>query len=67
MDKMMVVQNGGLRRLTEREMLRLFGFPESFRLHTRNYRDSCDLIGNSIAVNVVDAVARRLIETLAKD
>jgi DNA (cytosine-5)-methyltransferase 1 len=66
MDKMMVVQNGGLRKLTEREMLRLFGFPETFRLHTRTYRESCDLIGNSIAVNVVQSVAMRLMATLSK-
>jgi len=65
-EKMMVVQDGGLRRLTEREMLRLFGFPESFKLATRNYRESCDLMGNTIAVNVVEAVAKRLLEVIAR-
>ena len=66
-EKMMVIQNGGLRKLTEREMLRLFGFPEWFKLHTKSFRESCDLMGNSIAVNVVEAVATRLIAKLPRD
>jgi DNA (cytosine-5)-methyltransferase 1 len=66
-EKIMVVQNGGLRKFTEREMLRLFGFPESFNLDTRNFRDACDLIGNTIAVNVVESVASRLIAALPRD
>ncbi len=63
-ERMMVVQNGGLRKFTEREMLRLFGFPETFKLDTRNFRDSCDLMGNTIAVNVVESVAERLLASL---
>jgi DNA (cytosine-5)-methyltransferase 1 len=65
-ERIMVVQNKGLRKLTEREMLRLFGFPEKFTLVTKNYRESCDLMGNTIAVNVVEAVSGRLLETLVK-
>jgi DNA (cytosine-5)-methyltransferase 1 len=65
-EKIMVVQNGGMRKLTEREMLRLFGFPEKFKLDTKNLRESCDLMGNSIAVNVVEAVSERLLETMSK-
>jgi DNA (cytosine-5)-methyltransferase 1 len=66
-ERMMVVREEGMRKLTEREMLRLFGFPENFELKTRNYRESCDLMGNTIAVNVVESVATRLIESLSKD
>jgi DNA (cytosine-5)-methyltransferase 1 len=65
-ERIMVVQNKGLRKLTEREMLRLFGFPEKFTLVTKNYRESCDLMGNTIAVNVVEAVSGRLLQTLVK-
>tara|TARA_B110000503_G_C7144880_1_gene412474 strand:+ start:92 stop:1393 length:1302 start_codon:yes stop_codon:yes gene_type:complete len=66
-ERIMVVQNDGLRKLTEREMLRLFGFPEQFELNTKNYRESCDLMGNTIAVNVVEAVSSRLIASLVRD
>jgi DNA (cytosine-5)-methyltransferase 1 len=60
-EKMMVANHDGLRSLTEREMLRLFGFPEGFQLVTKNFRESCDLMGNSIAVNVVAAVSERML------
>ena len=51
----------GERRLTPREMLRLQGFPESFKIickdtHTRKQA------GNSVPVNLVEAVARRVFE-----
>ena len=51
------------RRLTPRECARLQGFPDTFKLPSTDssaYRQ----LGNSVAVPVVRAVARNLIEAL---
>lgn len=63
-EKMAVVQKNGVRRLTHREMLRLFGFPEDFRFPTElTDRQVFDLMGNTVAVNVVRAVSNRVLST----
>lgn len=49
----------GERRLTEREMLRLQGFPESFQL-LGSYSIVRKLVGNSVAIPCVTAVIRSL-------
>jgi DNA (cytosine-5)-methyltransferase 1 len=55
----------GERRLTEREMLRLQGFPESFNI-TVGYGAMRRLTGNSVAVPVVKAVVQNVVEALGK-
>ncbi|RPH29403.1 MAG: DNA (cytosine-5-)-methyltransferase [Bacteroidales bacterium] len=54
-----VPDNGGLRRLTIREGLRLFGYPETYIIPTSE-NDAFDLLGNTVAIPVVEAVASRL-------
>lgn len=51
------------RRPTEREMLRLQGFPEDFKIVVpySTFRRQC---GNSVAVPVIEAVAREMISAL---
>ncbi|MEM8528733.1 MAG: DNA (cytosine-5-)-methyltransferase [Bacteroidota bacterium] len=49
----------GLRRLSIREGLRLFGYPEWFELLVKE-KEAFDLLGNTIPVTVVQAVAARL-------
>lgn len=51
------------RRLTEREMLRLQGFPDSFKIVVPygKIRQQC---GNSVAVPMIKAVAHEMIRTL---
>ncbi|MEL6941624.1 MAG: DNA cytosine methyltransferase, partial [Bacteroidota bacterium] len=49
----------GLRRLTIREGLRLFGYPESFELPVSE-KEAFDLLGNTIPVTVVKAIADRI-------
>ena len=53
------------RRPTEREMLRLQGFPESFKIVVPygKLRQQC---GNSVAVPVIKAVAQEMIKTLRR-
>lgn len=53
----------GKRRLTEREMLRLQGFPEEFKIIC-NYSTTRRHIGNAVPVPVVSAVMERVIDSL---
>ena len=51
------------RRPTEREMLRLQGFPESFRIVVP-YGKMKQQCGNSVAVPVIEAVAREMLKAM---
>jgi DNA (cytosine-5)-methyltransferase 1 len=57
-----LVQNK-VRRLTPRECFRVMGFPETYRINL-NDRVAYRQIGNSVAIPVVRAVARQIIQTL---
>ncbi|HET6244819.1 MAG: DNA (cytosine-5-)-methyltransferase [Bacteroidetes bacterium] len=63
----LVVPDGkGLRRLTIREGLRLFGYPEWYNIPTKEY-DAFDLLGNTVAVPVVEHVASKIAELYPKN
>lgn len=60
-----VIDNGGIRQLTLREGLRLFGYPEDYSLDIfdLDYKEKLkgfDLLGNTVAIPVVNSVASRL-------
>ena len=63
MQKLYVGDNGGLRRLTLREGLRLCGYPEDFKFNIGE-DDGFDLLGNTVVVPVIKAVASRLLQTI---
>lgn len=63
MHHLFVGDNGGLRNLTLREGLRLFGYPESFQFDIKE-SDGFDLLGNTVVVSVIKSVASRLVEKL---
>ena len=65
MQKIYVADGGGLRRLTLREGLRLFGYPETMHLDVSE-KDGFDLLGNTVVVPVIKAVASRLIQAINK-
>lgn len=56
---------GGERRLTEREMLRLQGFPEDYKIVV-GYQAMRKLAGNTVAIPCVEAVLRSVFEALEK-
>lgn len=59
--KLGVVDGNGIRQLTLREGLRLCGYPENYNLEIlENVNDGFDLLGNTVVINVVEAVAKRL-------
>ena len=53
----------GERRLTEREMLRLQGFPENFKI-VCNYTQTRKQVGNSLPVPVASAIITNLLSSL---
>lgn len=53
----------GKRRLTSREMLRLQGFPETFKIVV-GYQAMRKLTGNSVAIPVIQAVAGKMMEAI---
>ena len=53
----------GIRRLTDREMLRLQGFPEDFKINIP-YSQLRKVVGNSVSVPVITAIAGEMIKAL---
>lgn len=65
MQKLFVPDNGGLRKLTFKEGLRLFGYPENFKFDIGE-KEGFDLLGNTVVVPVIKAVAKRLIQSIGE-
>ena len=61
--RLAVPDGTGLRRLTIREGLRLFGYPEWYEIPTKEY-DAFDLLGNTVAIPVVEFVVSRIVEKI---
>jgi DNA (cytosine-5)-methyltransferase 1 len=59
-DKYGVIDEKKLRRLSSRECLRLFGFPDSY-VSNISIKELYDLIGNTVPINVVNFVTDRLL------
>ena len=64
--RLAVPDGKGLRKLTIREGLRLFGYPEWYEIPTKD-DNAFDLLGNTVAVPVVEFVAGRLAETYVSE
>lgn len=62
-DKIGVIDNGKIRRMSERECLRFFGFPEKYKSNI-THKELYDLIGNTVVVPVIKAVSKELLQTL---
>jgi len=63
MERIAVIDGKGMRKLSNREGLRLFGFPDDFQLNIAP-KKAFDLLGNTVAVPVVKEVALRLVNTI---
>src|SRR5690554_3377434 len=64
--RLAVPDNGGLRRLTIREGLRLFGYPEWYEIPVKE-TEAFDLLGNTVAVPVVKHVADSLAKIYSRN
>ena len=60
-----VPDGNGIRRLSLREGLRLFGYPENYKFDIKQ-SDGYDLLGNTVCVPVIKAVSSRLLDTFKK-
>ena len=68
MERVGVVDGNGIRRLTLKEGLALFGYPKdnSLEIHDEDKKKrhmAFDLLGNTVCVPVIQAVAERLAES----
>lgn len=66
MQHLFVPDGKGIRQLTLREGLRLFGYPDDYKFDT-TIENGYDLLGNTVVVPVIKAVASRMLEIYAKD
>jgi DNA (cytosine-5)-methyltransferase 1 len=55
-NKLGIIHNGKIRRITPRECARLQGFPESFQIHASD-NAAYKQFGNAVSVPVVKAIA----------
>ncbi len=62
--KMAIYDNGNFRRLTTREGLRLFGFPEEYDISQVSYKDAFDLLGNSVSINAIKLVCGQVLDAV---
>lgn len=62
-DRIGVIDNGKIRRMSERECLRLFGFPEWYKSNI-SHKDLYDLIGNTVVVPVIKEVSIKLLKPI---
>lgn len=66
MQHLFVPDNDGIRPLTLREGLRLFGYPDNYEFNT-TIEDGYDLLGNTVVVPVIRAVSGRMLDIFIKD
>ncbi|PKL36349.1 DNA (cytosine-5-)-methyltransferase [Candidatus Peregrinibacteria bacterium HGW-Peregrinibacteria-1] len=62
-DRIGVIDTNKIRRMSERECLRLFGFPEWYKSNI-SHKNLYDLIGNTVVVPVIKDVSLRLVKPL---
>jgi DNA (cytosine-5)-methyltransferase 1 len=62
-----VVDGNGIRRLSIREGQRLNGYPEDYDLSFIKESEAFDLLGNTVCVPVIKAIADRLAESFRTD
>ena len=65
MQRLFVVDGKGVRNLSLREGLRLFGYPEDFKFNIEE-KSGYDLLGNTVVVPVIKEVARRVLDIVYK-
>lgn len=66
MEHIFVADNNGIRKLSLREGLRLFGYPDDFKFDV-SIQDGYDLLGNTVVVPVIKQVALRVLKICASE
>lgn len=63
MHKLAVIDGKGIRNLTIRECLRLFGFPETYMIN-QPVNKAYDLLGNTVVVPIIEKICERMISNI---
>lgn len=66
MHRLYVTDSGGLRNLSLKEGLRLFGYPDNYKLNIEK-RLGYDLLGNTVVVPVITEVSARVLDIYCKE
>ena len=66
MQHLYVIDGKGLRPITLREGLRLFGYPDNYKFDVP-VQDGYDLLGNTVVVPVIKEVSKRILEIFKED
>ena len=66
MQHLFVPDGNGIRQLTLREGLRLFGYPDDYKFNV-SIEDGYDLLGNTVVVPVIKAVSERVLDIYEKE
>ncbi len=66
MQHLFVADGDGLRTLTLREGLRLFGYPDTYKFNV-SMEDGFDLLGNTVVVPVIKNVASRVLDIYCEE
>lgn len=66
MQHLFVPDGSGIRQLTLREGLRLFGYPDDYKFDT-TIENGYDLLGNTVVVPVIKSVAGRVLDIYEED
>jgi DNA (cytosine-5)-methyltransferase 1 len=62
-DRIGVIDSNKIRRMSERECLRFFGFPEWYQSNIK-HNDLYDLVGNTVVIPVIEAVSKKTLQTI---
>lgn len=65
--KLAVPVKDGIRSLSVEEGLKLFGYPEDYKLDYLKESEAFDLLGNTVCVPVIKAVSCRLLDTYLEE
>lgn len=60
MSKLAIIDGAGIRKLTIRESLRLFGFSEEYQINLPESK-AFDLLGNTVVIPIIKEIAKRII------
>lgn len=61
LDRIGIIDNNGIRKLSKLEQKRLFGFPDDFIINVTE-KDAFDLFGNTLPVPVAQMIAEKILE-----
>ena len=64
MDRVAIIDNKKIRKITITECKRLFGFSDSYKIELDSIRKVYNLFGESIAIPVVKEVSKRVLQSL---